>query len=406
MSTDLQSLRSDAPANTRRFKTLCLIIALTLLPVLLVINPAVMLVAIKEKARLELPYVIALDLLIITILWLCNAYLRDGHHRQFRRVVATLIALPFLLGGIELLLQETRAIWTPVFKGEQAPLAREREIEPDARLGWRLRPGFEQQKGERISIVIDDDGRRQIAVPVDPQLPTLHAFGDSFLFGMGVYQEETALALVATDLKGRINVLNYAVNGYGLEQMLLRFEQVLHTVRRGDLVLFAPISDDLRRNLIGMAQVCEHHNVGLTAGRFPRLAENEWRFEATAHLCPELRLPFSDLFWSIGEDVGWVERRLVDNANRLMARAERLAETQGATFLLLFQPLQKECRKGRFDLDISRLSAQPDDLLKACARLDPDRDYTLRPGDHHWNAEGNRWLADALIAYLDIHMKR
>ncbi len=409
MSSDLQPLPSgarglieaEAPSTARRFKTPCLIIALILLPVLLVINPVVMTLAVKEKARLELPYVVFLDLLIIGILWLCNAYLRDGLDRQFRRVVAVLIALPFLLGSIELLLLETRAIWVPVVKGVPPPLAREREIEPDARLGWRLRPGYEQMKGERTYVVIDDQGRRRIPAPLDPEQPTLHAFGDSFLFGMGVYQDENALNLVAADLNDRINILNYAVNGYGLEQMLLRFEQVLETVQPGDLVMFAPISDDLRRNLIGMAQVCAHDGPGLTAGRFPRLVADQWRFEATDRYCPELHLPFADLFRSIGEDIGWVERRLLDNADRLMMRARRLAETRGARFLLLFQPLQKECRKGRFDLDISHLSVRPDDLLHACDRLNPDRDYTLRPGDHHWNAEGNRWLADALIVYLD-----
>jgi hypothetical protein len=192
----------------------------------------------------------------------------------------------------------------------------------------------------------------------------------------------------------------------GLEQMLLRFEQVLSLVKPGDLVLFAPITDDLRRNLIGMAQVCAHHDVGLDAGRFPRLVGHKWRFEATARHCPELRLPFTDLLWSVSEDIGRVEQRLFDNADRLMALAKRLAEAQGASFLLLFQPLQKECRKGRFDLEISRLAARPDDLLQACDRLTPGRDYTLGPDDHHWDAEGNRWLADALIAYLKKHIKR
>ena len=409
MCQDLQSIRSDShgliraktSANAKRFQTPCLIISLTLLSVLLVINPAVMMLAVKAKARLELPYVLFLDLLIIGILWLCNAYLRDGLDRQFRRIVTALIALPFLLGGLELLLLETRAVWTHLVKGNPSPLAREREIEPDTRLGWRLRSGFEQQKGGRLYISIDDQARRRLPGSLDPDLRTLHAFGDSFLFGMGVYQDELALALVAAELNEQINILNYAVNGYGLEQMLLRFEQVLDTVESGDLVLFAPITDDLRRNLIGMAQVCAHDSAGLTAGRFPQLVADAWRFEATASYCPELRLPLADLFWSIGEDIGWVERRLLANADRLMARAKRLAESRGANFLLLFQPLQKECRKGRFDLDISQLSVQPDDLLLACDRLKLDRDYTLRPGNHHWNAEGNRWLADVLIAYLE-----
>jgi lysophospholipase L1-like esterase len=408
MSTTPQPIPTDAhapieaetPVKATRFRTPCLMIALSLLPVLLVINPIVMALAVKEKARFELPYVLLLDLLIIGILWLCNAYLRDGHDRQFRRIVASLIALPFLLGGIELLLLKTRATWVPLVHGDPPPFTKEKEIEPDARLGWRLRPGYEREKGGRAYITVDGEGRRFIPHSPDTGKPTLHAFGDSFLFGMGVFQAENALNLVADRLDDRISILNYAVNGYGLDQMLLRLEEVLDTVQPGDLVLFAPISDDLRRNLIGMAQVCAHHDVGLTAGRFPRLVADAWRFEATADYCPELRLPFADLFWSIGEDIGWVERRLLDNADRLMARAKRLSEARGATFLLLFQPMQKECRKGRFDLDISRLSVRPDDLLSACDRLDPERDYTRGARDHHWNAEGNRWLADALTAYL------
>lgn len=409
MSSDRPSTPSDATVASEvdtlstagRFKTACLVIVLILLPVLLVINPLVMSLAVKEKARFELPYIILLDLFVIGILWLCNAYLRDGLGRQFRKIIAALIALPFFLGAVELLLVHTRALWVPVVHGASTPIAKEKEIEPDMRLGWRLRPGFAQERRGRNYVTIDDSGRRSIPKRSSVDVPTLHAFGDSFLFGMGVFQDENALNLVATQLKDRINVSNYAVNGYGLEQMLLRFEEVLESVKPGDLVLFSPISDDIRRNLIGMAQVCAHERAGLTAGRFPRLTEDGWQFEEIAHYCPELRLPFADLFWSIGEDIGWVERRLIANADRVMARAKRHAEVRGARFLLLFQPMQKECRKGRFDLNISRLALKPDDLLKACDRLAPMQDYTRAPKDHHWNADGHRWLADALVAYLE-----
>ena len=408
MPTDLSSMPSDARTSSdvdslrtgRRFKTPCLLIALVLLPVLLVINPLVMTLAVKEKARLELPYVILLDFFIIGILWLCNAYLRDGRDPQFRRVVAALVALPFLLGAVEIILLNTRALWVPFVHEGATTIAKTKEIKPDDRLGWRLRPGYRQERSGRDFIIIDDHGRRFIPEHAAMNVPTLHAFGDSFLFGMGVFQADNALNLVATRLEDRVKILNYAVNGYGLEQMVLRLEDVLETVEPGDLVLFAPISDDIRRNLIGMAQVCGHDRAGLTAGRFPRLAADGWQFEEIAHYCPELRLPFADLFWSIGDDIGWVERRLLANADRLMARAKQRAESKGARFLLLFQPMQKECRRGRFDLDIEAMSLKPDDLLSACDRLAPQRDYTRSPSDHHWNAEGHRWLADALVSYL------
>lgn len=409
MSSDLQSTSADPrplpEADTtplpRRFRTSCLVIALILIPILLVINPLVMTLLVKEKARLELPYVLLIDILLLGVLWLCNTYLRDGHDRQFRLIIASLIALPVVLSMAEFMLLEFRAIWVPVVHGSPPLAAKSKEIQPHPRLGWTLRSGYEVRKGGRTFLITDDQGRRHVPQTADADKPTLHVFGDSFLFGMGVFQEQNALNLVAETFDGRINVLNYAVNGYGLEQMLLRFEEVSGTLNPGDLVLFSPISDDLRRNLIAKSQVCVHHRVGLTAGRFPRLVKDQWQFEMIADHCPELRLPLTDLVRSLGEDFGWIEQILIGNADRLMARAKRLAEARGARFFLLFQPMQKECRKGRFDLDISRLTVAYDHLLQACEKLEPDLIYTRRSDDHHWNARGHRWLADALIAYLE-----
>lgn len=404
MSLDLRSTKADsgvfpedaASSGQFRFKTPCLVIALVLISILLVINPLVMTFLVKEKARFELPYVLLVDTLVVGVLWRCNAYLRDGDDRQFRIVTAALIAFPFVLGAAEVLLLEFRALWVPFIHGESPTVPKASEVEPHPALGWTLRPGY----AERPGLMIDDQGRRHITQTAGADKPTLHAFGDSFLFGMGVSQEQNALNLVASAFDQRINVLNYAVNGYGLEQMLLRFEEALETVDPGDLVLFSPISDDLRRNLIAKSQVCVHDRVGLTADRFPRLVNDQWQFEQIADHCPELRLPLADLAWSLGEDLGWVENTLLDNADHLMARAKRLAEARGATFLLLFQPMLKECRKGRFDLDVSRLSVPHDHLLDACNRLEEGIVYTRR-SDHHWNARGHRWLADALIDYLE-----
>lgn len=93
----------------------------------------------------------------------------------------------------------------------------------DPDLGWRVRPGrFEDSRSVQT---VAANGRR-LSAPADwsptPDRPTLALLGDSFTFGDEVSDDETW----AWQLRERsgTTVHNLGVLGYGLDQMLLRWE--------------------------------------------------------------------------------------------------------------------------------------------------------------------------------------
>ncbi|MGI9449699.1 MAG: hypothetical protein ACR2QH_03480, partial [Geminicoccaceae bacterium] len=187
----------------------------------------------------------------------------------------------------------------------------------------------------------------------------------------------------------------------GLEQMVLRLEAAASTIKPGDLVIISPITNDLRRNLITKQLVCTHYDEGFSSDRFPRWDDGHWRYEALQDHCPELGLPMAKLYGIIKKNLGITERELVANADQIMHRAKRVTEEKAATFALVFQPNHKECRKGRFDIDVKALTVPFHDLMDACDDFDPSIDYTLTPTDYHWNEQGHRWLADNIGDFIE-----
>jgi hypothetical protein len=70
----------------------------------------------------------------------------------------------------------------------------------------------------------------------------IHFFGDSFTFGYGVTNDNTALNLLAKNINHKFNIQNYGVGGYSLELMYLRLIDLMDEVKPGDVVVFSPIS--------------------------------------------------------------------------------------------------------------------------------------------------------------------
>lgn len=389
--------KADQP-SAHRAKSLCLLIFVSLIPVLLICNPLVLGAVLKDEAAIELVYILLLDLLVLGLMWLCYRFVRTGSRFYHRAALTGLIALPLILGGAEALILHCRADYQRLTGAKERPdVPKTALLQRDGRFGWSLRP---HAAADPPDIVIDGAGRRQIAEPAKTATATIHAFGDSFLFGQGVAQRHNALNLLAERFHDRAGVLNYAVSGYGLEQMVLRLEAAA-TVKPGDLVLIAPITNDLRRNLITRQLVCTHYQAGFAGERFPRWADGQWRFERLDDHCPELGLPISRLLGVLKESLGITERQLVANADQLLHHAKRLTEARGAAFALVFQPNYKECRKGRFDIDLEALTVPFHHLMPACDDFDPALDYMLSPTDYHWNEHGHRWLANALGRFIE-----
>lgn len=98
----------------------------------------------------------------------------------------------------------------------------------DGLLGWKYKPGLDfthknvryrfDERGFRIGDTGAEDTRKK---------PVILIVGDSTLFGDGLNYEETFGYKLQQKLKNQYYVLNFAVQGYGLDQVLLLLQQVL-----------------------------------------------------------------------------------------------------------------------------------------------------------------------------------
>ena len=79
--------------------------------------------------------------------------------------------------------------------------------------------------------------------------------------------------------------------GYGLGQMFLRLRHVQDQIHRGDLVIFAPLADDLLRNLIAKVFVCNQiYRQNYSRVRtFPLFKDGKWRERAARRHLPRRR---------------------------------------------------------------------------------------------------------------------
>lgn len=114
---------------------------------------------------------------------------------------------------------------------------------PDPRLGFVGRPGYRSRDGE---LTYDAQGLRPTPAPEDAALaePPILVVGDSFAHGDEVRDGETWPARLQP-LIGR-RVINAAMSGYGIDQMVLRAEIVAKAAKPAAIIL-SFIADDVRR---------------------------------------------------------------------------------------------------------------------------------------------------------------
>ncbi|HEV8583220.1 MAG TPA: SGNH/GDSL hydrolase family protein [Thermoanaerobaculia bacterium] len=114
----------------------------------------------------------------------------------------------------------------------------------DAVLGWSLRPGFRSPE-----CTVDAEGRRR--APDRPQPATnavrLAAFGDSFTFGGDVVDRDAYPEALAR-LDERLDIANYGVPAYGLDQAFLRYLKERRAAR-SQVVIIGYMSENICRHV-------------------------------------------------------------------------------------------------------------------------------------------------------------
>jgi hypothetical protein len=118
----------------------------------------------------------------------------------------------------------------------------------DDRLGYAARPGrfthllmrrrcgTERWETLRVDVTIEPDGSRWTGAPPDRARREVFAFGDRWLFGYGVHDEQTwawHLQRARPDLGVRL----HALSGYALGQALLRFRELASRIGADDIVI-------------------------------------------------------------------------------------------------------------------------------------------------------------------------
>jgi len=370
----------------------------------LVLNPAVVLLLTGERSFAV--HVGLLDLWLVLIAAAALWYLRRPHPALAWTTAALVALLPaYMLAG--------EIAWSYVrYKYGDRLLGRIPAIhQPDPLLGYTLIPeavGRHTRTGEfDVEYVIDAQGRKAIE-NVAGVARTLHVFGDSFAFGFGVGNQATWLNRLRARLGDALDVQNWGVIGYGLEQMYLAFERNAEAIRPGDVVLFAPIAVDLQRGLAAGTYVCGNLILGqvLPGGSptFPKFEDGRWVAADLREECNFLLdavLANTRLRWSLGALWrSFLHRQrheaIMASADRVFAAARDLAEARGADFHVVFLPTPEECRSRAFTVALDDLETPWRTLMPFCPD-EPGAAGALRfPHDSHWSPAGHAWAADAL----------
>ena len=121
---------------------------------------------------------------------------------------------------------------------------RESAFQLDSALGWTLRPGFRSPK-----VTVDAAGRRRAPdrPPPESNAVRLAAFGDSFTFGGDVVDRDGYLEAFARLDQG-IDVSNYGVPAYGLDQTFLRYLKERRAARP-QVVIIGYLSENICRSV-------------------------------------------------------------------------------------------------------------------------------------------------------------
>ena len=367
--------------------------------VLLVVNPVV--VYLLAGSLSLAAFALVLDAWLAMTGLLAILHLRRDSRPAFWLMIGAIVTLvPAMFVG-EVALAFARHQYADHLLGEVPKIFR-----PDPKLVYAPIPGA---RGRHASVgnfdveyEIDEQGRK--AVPQNAGAGrTVHVFGDSFTFGYGVANADTWPNLLSLALGDDVNVLNYGVIGYSLEQMHLALERYADEIRPGDLVVFAPISADLERSLVGKLYVCGGMIRGEASEVFPRLDGDRWAYEPLSEACnfvldsllgnSPLPIGFGQLYRQYHHRATYPE--MIANADAIFGLTERLVAARGADLLVVFLATPEECARGALDIDLRPLATPHRSLLPFCPPAEEAASIRF-PHNGHYDARGHAWAAAAV----------
>ncbi len=325
----------------------------------------------------------------------------------------------------------------------------------DPELGWHHRPstsGWLVSPEFSVEYRINSAGLRDREVGREKKAGQrrLLCFGDSFVEGWGVKQEERVSEGLAARLPG-VEVINFGMAGYGTDQEWLLFEKQGQQYQPDFVVLFF-YGNDLWNNAARQGIGAERgykpffqlepggrlqlKGVPVKKVLFWDQEEGPWRRQVETYLLENLHLYaflrkamtpeipvqqqeryYQGLYGS-GEDQAVANWELT---GRLLEAFALSAQRAGAQLLLVYVPalVQIEDEDWKMKRELHGLAGEEYDLQKPDRQLkqlaetyqipfldlytpfkEQARTQTLYHRDSHWNAQGHALAADEVAAFV------
>jgi hypothetical protein len=288
---------------------------------------------------------------------------------------------------------------------------KETSLMKDDLLGWKPKPDsrvrLKSPEGDEVEYVIDDHGFRMIENGENPRF-SIYFFGDSFTFGNGVGNKDTFPSIIKDKyLRRDINVYNAGVGAYGIVQIFQRFLNTESRIKRGDLVVLTPLSDDIQRNIRDFYFPYFHY----VSKRIP--FDSYPFFDNGVIRAHTMEQSFSNMLKVLvfGAPVTgslWhslYKKHIPDTTQEAIEMLEiikKRTERKGAKFVLFFLPETGECLWGSYVVDISGFD------YFDIRRFFPSDEKELNKlrfskKDGHWKVRGHEIAARAIVETLRNH---
>jgi hypothetical protein len=325
----------------------------------------------------------------------------------FRRIVGSHIVIP----------HTDDTAWRLKFvrshqSGESPPIRYPFDIYHPTR-GWTLQPGL-----SRITVFNNNTlssnsrglrGSSEHAYEKPPGTLRILALGDSFTFGSEVSDNETWTYYLEKLVPGS-EVINFGVQGYGHDQMLLYLQEE-GVKYHPDIVILGFLAIDMERNVMSFRDsakprfILDGRRLVLTNTPVPRveetLAREPWRSKFVDVLTM-LRARYR-------ERSGQIESEKERITVALLNEIASTIRAAGAVPLFVYLPCCDEINRRdmgdgeRFFFSYCREHGVQSISLQRFFREKLERGIHLREGHFHWGPEEHRTAAEGIREYLAEH---
>lgn len=299
-------------------------------------------------------------------------------------------------------------------------------------MGFRLTPGFSGNVATAFfnyDVNVDDYGHRISGVKKNNSEELIAFFGDSFMFGQGVEDDETVPAYVDQQLSADVSVLNAGVYGYTPYQEYLAYQRLVDRWPIDTVVLQIYSNDIVQQGELVQRRV---HRGYLNANPpEDMLGEmKSWlfsNFEVVAHLRRAfymLSLPKGGLPDYLHREYSMLAKQEIDSTRNVIIQWADEAGRRGQRFIIYYMPTVMEMdaafasQRERWATEFPEYApGQADQWLRKLVSARDDIEFIdlyklfetsysnggpslYIVSDGHINAKGNQLIADQVLQLL------